>query len=243
MLLILEELKQTYASRAYLKKSGLSFLTPKIYNSLAMRGLYFTDIIGDINKSWEIHEIINVLRSQNPSPKSSYLDMGAYGSELPRVLNSMGYKNISAVDLNPNIKTSRHGLDFCKNIIIGDMYDPKVYKNNKYKLISILSVLEHGYDLDKFVSIISKILSKDGLLFISVDFSSKKLNTKNMNLFGLSWDIFTPKMVIELENRLADIGVLPLIKFDYKKLKSNFNPINHGGLDYTFAFMAFKKSN
>lgn len=242
MISILRDYKEITASRAYLKKLGLSFKKPSLYNRIAAKDWIGLEPLGDINKSWDLHEALNIIRTTNLDYSSSVLDMGAYGSEMPKILNTFGFKDISVVDLNSRISLPNHGFGFCKDILIGDMYESATYGKKRFKLITSFSVLEHGYDQDKFVAIIDKILSKNGLLLISFDFSSEKLDTKDLNLFGLTWDIFTPQKVLKLEKRLKEIGVSLLNSYESKRLKYGNKVISHHGLDYTFAFMAFKRS-
>lgn len=241
MLLLLKDFNEIKVARSYLKKSNLSFLKSKLINRISTKKWIPIEPLGDINKSWDIFHSLNIMKYLSCHFNSKILDMGSFGSEITHIMNKMGYRNISAVDFNPNLKNSKHGLAFCKNLFIGDMYEQKTYYGNKFDLITNFSVLEHGYDKNKFINIIDNILNEKGTLLISFDYSSYKLDTSQLRLFNLSWDIFTPEMVSDLVKSLSQINVIPIIDNNYEILKNNYTPISHHGLDYTFAFMGFKR--
>ena len=241
MLLLLQDFNEIKAARSYLKRSNLSFLKSKLVNRISSKEWIPFEPLGDIYKSWDIFHSLNIMKYSSCDFNSEILDMGSYGSEITHIINRIGYRNISVVDFNPNIKKANHGLNFCKNIFIGDMYEKNTYSGNKFDLITNISVIEHGYDKNKFINIIDNILNEKGILLISFDYSSHKLDTSQLRLFNLSWDIFIPEMVSDLVQSLSKINVVPIIDNNYEILKNSYTPIIHHGLKYTFAFMGFKR--
>jgi len=114
-------------------------------------------------------------------------------------------------------------------------YKPKV---EKFKAISAISVLEHGFDRKRFLQSMSKILTTDGYLLISFDYWDKKIDTSKTRLFDMEWNIFSRNEVKEI---IEEAKEFDLFQINGPSFKCDEKAITHVGYNYTFGQIIFKK--
>jgi ubiquinone/menaquinone biosynthesis C-methylase UbiE len=101
-------------------------------------------------------------------------------------------------------------------------------------VITSLSVIEHGVDIDGFFNEMYRLLGKNGLLYVSTDFWSKKIETKRKD-----WVIFSKKEINDIVEVAEKKGFKLL---GHKHLPNITNKIViFQGLEFTFISMIFKK--
>jgi 2-polyprenyl-3-methyl-5-hydroxy-6-metoxy-1,4-benzoquinol methylase len=92
----------------------------------------------------------------------SVLDVGTGNGVFLKVLSDMGISNLDCIEPDAtmfkksNLKIRNHFLDI------------KEIQNAEYDLISLNQVLEHVHDPQSFVLNLSKLLKKDGFIYIDV---------------------------------------------------------------------------
>tara|TARA_B100000780_G_C21100633_1_gene444142 strand:+ start:86 stop:802 length:717 start_codon:yes stop_codon:yes gene_type:complete len=235
---VLQNYKQVVDARKKLKEKNISFIDSafiiKVRNLLRKLGLKEQISIGDVNKSWDVLSFIQFIE-KNVSKNQPILDIGCYCSEFVVALDALGYKKLSAIDLNPGIsympaqnRINYEVSDFMK-------YKPKV---EKFKAISAISVLEHGFDRKRFLQSMSKILTTDGYLLISFDYWDKKIDTSKTRLFDMEWNIFSRNEVKEI---IEEAKEFDLFQINGPSFKCDEKAITHVGYNYTFGQIIFKK--
>ena len=235
---VLQNYKQVIDARKKLTEKNISFIDSSVIirfkNLLRKLGLKNQISIGDVNKSWDILSFIQFIE-KNVSKNQPILDIGCYCSEFVVALDALGYKKLSAVDLNPGISfmpaQNRINYEVCDFM----KYKPK---EKKFRAISAISVLEHGFDRKRFLKSMSNILMKDGYLFISFDYWDKKIDTSKTRLFDMEWTIFSRS---EVQKIIEEAKEFNLFQINEPSFKCDEKAITHVGYKYTFGKIIFKK--
>ncbi len=183
---VLKTKSQILDARDELKKKGLSHTSNALSTYLRRKKIISGISIGDIRKSWDIQSALKVIEEVLPA-NSPILDIGAYASEILCCLHVSGYTNLTGVDINPNL----HAMPYADKIqwIEGNFF--KVPRpNESYSAITAISVIEHGFEADKLLAEVSRLLKKDGLFVATFDYWPEKINTDGINIFDVLDYIF-----------------------------------------------------
>lgn len=190
-----------------------------------------------INKSWDVHQILQLIERHVPDKKAAIYDMGSYNCEIPLALWARGYRHIRAADLNPKGRCIRwygNQINFqCENF-----YTPNVPPKS-FDVITCLSVMEHGFNQDHFLKSVSDLLKPGGLIAITTDYHPQKIDIPHdYRLFNLTYQIFNRQEIEAFITRAKDFG-LELVE-DQIWDESKY-PISFLGHQFTFILIAFKK--
>lgn len=105
------------------------------------------------------------------------------------------------------------------------------YSSGFFDFIACLSVVEHGVNIRKYFSEMSRILKPGGWLFTSFDYWPEPIDTRGVEAFGAPVKIFTRRDVEEMIMYAAQVGLRAETtpKFDVGS-----PVVNWMGFDYTF---------
>ena len=221
-------------ARKILKKENLSFIDTKFNEFLRKLRITNKVSIGELNKSWDILKfkefIVRSIHKDQP-----ILDMGCYGSEILLCLHKLGYEDLSGIDLNDGIfkMPYQRQINYSKCDFMNTSFE-----DSSFKAITSVSVIEHGLDSKKLFNEMSRILKIDGFLLVSFDYWPKKIDTSDIKLFGMEWNIFSKEEVKSLINVASNYDLEPVSGISYE---ADTKAISHVGLDYTFGLIIFKK--
>ena len=139
--------------------------------------------------------------------KAKILDLGAGNGEFLVVFQSLGFKNISAIEPNKNKQKELLKHSIC--------LEESLKLNQKYDFISMLNVFSHLEDPKKTLNTIFSLLNEGGYLLIQTGDSSLCSAKEHYKPY-LATDhlLFTHEK--QLNNLLASLG--------FKKLKSLSKP-------------------
>ena len=126
--------------------------------------------VGDVIKSWDVLKTANFLRDRLP-PETPVLDIGAYASEILSVLHRMKYSNLTGVDLNPRIKEMPFA-DHIRYEVADFMATP--FPDGSFGAITAISVIEHGFQSERLLREISRLLRPGGYFIASFDYWPEK---------------------------------------------------------------------
>ncbi|MDC3067833.1 class I SAM-dependent methyltransferase [Paracoccaceae bacterium] len=231
---VLQKFDDVIKARKVLKKENLSFIDSKLKYFLRRAKLVNGVSIGDLNKSWDILEFKKFLL-KNIEVQAPILDIGCYGSEILLLLNKLGYINLTGIDLNGDIFNMPHQdkirykrCDFMKT----------TFEDGSFKAITSVSVIEHGLDTKKMLAEMSRILKANGFLLISFDYWPEKIDTSNMRLFDMDWNIFSRTEIKSLIKEAQNYNLQLINESSYE---ANVKAITHVGFEYTFGIIIFKK--
>ena len=231
---VLPDLESINTSRSNLTRLGVTPLEGIFSKILRRLRLTRALPVGDHIKSWDVLKTIEYIGA-NLNQQSPILDIGAFCSEVPVALASLGYSNVHAIDLNPQVKEMPYS-----NIVkyeIGDFLSTK-YQNESFEVMTAISVIEHGYQPEKLFNEINRLLKKDGVFIASFDFWPQKIDTKETKFFDMSWLIFSNQDVQSLLSMAEKYDLKPIGSISSE---SKDAPIQCLGFDYTFGWLVLRK--
>jgi SAM-dependent methyltransferase len=231
---VLKKKSEIEKARVILKERNISCTDTWLERFIRIMRLSGDLPVGDEVKSWDVLKTIQFIE-ENIGNHSEILDIGAYASEIPCILHRLGYINIKGIDLNAEIKRMPHA-DSIKYIVSDFMKTP--FKEGSFRVITAISVIEHGFIGSSLFSEISRILCPGGYFLASFDYWKDKIDTSGVILFGLDWKIFSYMEVKEILCEASKYNLFPYGSIDYEV---NERPIEFMGKNYTFALMILKK--
>ncbi|MCC6503779.1 MAG: class I SAM-dependent methyltransferase [Deltaproteobacteria bacterium] len=210
-------------------------------------------------KCWDFNNIREVF-SQSPFNESSHIvDLGCgpslNGCMTLELLYSMGYRNLTGVDIHipgyTRLAAAIRGFKKARNMkqykmVTSDITATK-FPDNSVDGAVLLSVVEHGVDLEKLFSELKRIMRQGGKVYLSTDYWEKGagLGKDAMAASGaldnkaLPWTIFDKKAVENL------IMIAEANGFNAQGGGSippcEDRPVYWQDIDYTFIALVFEK--
>jgi len=232
--LTLRSKQEIEQARRMLRWQGLSCEPQGVEGLLGRMGVRSAAALGAWLKSWDVQKTAE-FASKNIQIEQPLLDIGAYASEILCVLNRMGFAHLNGIDLNPDLVGAARKLGFeCR---VGDFHDSG-YPDGLFRAVTAISVIEHGFRETDLFREVSRILAPGGYFVASFDYWPDKLDTSDVDLFGMDWRIFSREEVHSLLKTAEGYGLSPVGKVDLDAVA----PVIHWeGRSYTFAWMALRK--
>jgi SAM-dependent methyltransferase len=232
---VLKDRSQIRRARGELKRLGLSQV-PTFLDRLTM-SLRGEDRlrIGDRIKSWDVLRTVEFIK-RAVARAEPILDIGCYASEMLPALYDAGYRNLSGVDLNPRIDRMPHADSI--RYEIGDfMRTP--FAAGSFKAITAISVIEHGFDRERLLTEMARLLEPGAHFIASFDYWPDKIDTTGVRFFDLDWMIFSRREVDDFVAAAARHGLRPIGAMDGDAAE---RVVKTGGREYTFAWLVLEKS-
>jgi SAM-dependent methyltransferase len=218
-----------------MRRSGISCLTPWLRRRLHGLGVADGVPVGDAVKSWDVLKTATFIKDHLP-PETSVLDVGAYASEILPVLHRLNYPNLTGVDLNPRIKAMPFA-DPIRYVVSDFMATP--FPEASFGAITAISVIEHGFNGERLLREISRLLRPGGYFIASFDYWPEKVDTAGMEFFGMDWRIFSKAEVLAFIEEARAYGLASCGDID---LEAEEKVIHWGGKEYTFAWIALRNT-
>lgn len=235
---VLQSKSEIYAARRALRRQGLSCVSrwqsPTLQRIANKLGLTQYVQVGDVVKSWDILNTTRFIQ-QNVPLEISLLDIGAYASEILCVLHRLNYSALTGIDLNPHIKF----MPYAKAIRyeIGNfMHAP--FPDASFGAITAISVIEHGFQVQKLLAEVSRLLRPGGYLIASFDYWPEKIDTTGIEIFGMDWNIFSSEDVRVFLDQANAYALKPVGEVT---LQATVPTMEWAGKHYTFAWLAVQK--
>jgi SAM-dependent methyltransferase len=191
--------------------------------------------IGDELKSWDVLRTAN-FAIDNLNPADAVLDIGAFASEVLIVLHRAGFSNLTGADLNPLLRSMPYS-DKIRYEVTDFLKTP--FGAGSFSMVTAISVIEHGYQPDRLLGEMSRLLKPNGFFVASFDYWPEKIATDGIQMFGMDWRIFSEQDVHDLIGKAAAHGLTPYGAVD---LKAKERPISCLDRHYTFAWIALRKT-
>jgi SAM-dependent methyltransferase len=198
------------------------------------RGLLTGIAVGDPVKSWDVLKTVALIE-EKLAKDAPVLDIGAYASEVPLILHRVGYRRITALDLNPGI--ARMPFAPAVDYRVGNFLQAP-FPDEQFQAVTATSVIEHGFRAEPLAAEMARLLRPGGLFIASFDYWPQKIDTTGVDLFGMSWTIFSRG---EIEDFLAVASRHALLPLGALEFESSEAPIRFMGRHYTFAWLALVK--
>jgi len=212
---------------------------------LQKEGFSYGDYHWDAMKNWDLAQVNEILKVMRKDAR--ILDMGRAGSQVLRLCHKRGFRNCIGIDLKISIedkllqahlmfkdKTLRRPYRLMKMNLM-----KTTFPNSHFDFIVVLSVIEHGVNVDSFLKESSRILKSGGNLFVSTDYWEPKISTDNVSeLLGLKWNIFSRKEIEDLISLAKKYG---LVMDNYEIPPVGEQIVRWSGKSFTFISLAFRK--
>jgi SAM-dependent methyltransferase len=232
---VLQSRAEINEAREELRRRQLSFTSPR-WKHLAHSLRIIHDIeVGDFLKSWDVLKTLEFLERNLPKD-ATILDIGAFASEIPCILHSLGYMNLAGVDLNPDIKKMPYA-DAVRYEVADFLRTP--FADASFQAITAISVIEHGFKGNRLLTEVSRLLRSSGYFIASFDFWPDKVNSEDVRLFGMDWTIFSAQ---EVRAFIAQAAEHKLFPSGSVALRGQDKPIRFAKREYTFAWLALQKA-
>jgi SAM-dependent methyltransferase len=221
-------------SRARLDERGLARPDTGLREQLRKWGVLRSPAIGEYNKSWDVLETIGFLE-EHVGRDEAVLDLGAYSSEVPVALHHLGFRRVVGIDLDPRLSNMPHGDQI--RYVTGDFMNT-AFEDGAFKAITSISVIEHGFDPDRLLTEVARLLQPGGYFIASFDYWPEKIDTSGTTFFGMDWLIFSADDVRGLLEKAAQRRLHPVGSLEFD---GGDALIHCGGKDYTFGWLALQK--
>lgn len=231
---VLQSRAQIDSARRKMTEEGLSALDSPLRSLSRKVGLIDGIAVGDRIKSWDVGATLDFIETHLVKD-SAIADIGSFASEILVVLHRAGYKNLTGIDLNERLDRMPHSDAI--SYLVGDFMRTPL-PNASLDAITAISVIEHGFDPERLLVEVSRLLRPGGYFIASFDYWPEKIDTSGILLFGMSWIIFSRADVEALVKSAASHGLVPEgeLRFDASE-----RPIDWGGKKYTFAHLVLCK--
>jgi len=221
-------------ARARLDERGLARPETGLRARLRKLGVLRGPAIGEYNKSWDVLETIRFLE-EHLGKDDPVLDLGAYSSEVPVALHRLGFRNVAGVDLDPRLANMPHPDRI--RYVTGNFMET-AFPDASFRAITSISVIEHGFEPDKLLPEVSRLLQPGGYFIASFDYWPDKIDTTGTTFFGMDWLIFSAGDIRDLLDKAARHGLQPVGALEFG---GGDALIHCGGKDYTFGWLALQK--
>ncbi len=234
MIEILQTLEEIDKSRKVLSKRGLDCLQTWHERILRCLGLDRGIAVGEYLKSWDVLKTVEFIEKYVPS-KKSVLDIGTYASETSEILRRIGFVDLHGIDFNANINRMPAASHI--NYVVGNFYFSP-YFDESFNAITAISVIEHGFDKNRLLSEITRLLKSGGFFIASFDYWPEKVSTDSLRPFDLSWIIFSAVEISSLVKDAAAFGLFPVGELSFEASQKT---IQWEKRNYTFGWMVLQK--
>ena len=134
------------------------------------------------------------------------LDIGSFASAIPPALAAAGYTQVAGIDLDPQVRRMPEADRV--EYVVGDLMETG-WPDGHFAAVTAISVIEHGFEADRLLPEVARLLVPGGLFLFSTDYWPEKIDTSDTPLFGMTWTIFSAPEIKELVDRARTHGLAP----------------------------------
>ena len=231
---VLKSRIQVASARAEMKRRGIDCASSFVDRVLRKTGLLKRANVGDRKKSWDIYQTVRFVE-KSVLKNTPVLDIGAHECEILPILHRLGYADLTGVDLNSRIREMPHAGAI--RYLTADFTEVPC-KDDSFGCVTAISVIEHGFDAERLLTEMARIIRPGGFFVASVDYWPEKIDTAGIAAYGMDWNIFSRKELRSFLGKAEGFGLHPVgdLDFDARERVANWM-----GRSYTFAWLALKK--
>lgn len=236
MLEILKSMDDVIKAREILKHRQINSLSNPLQRFLSKWRFVKEVPVGELIKSWDVLKSIEFIE-KHISSEEPILDIGAFASEILVILRKLGYSNLTGIDLNPLIveMPDREVIRYD----IGNFLETS-YQDGAFSAITAISVIEHGFDSERLLDEIVRLLRVGGYFITSFDYWPSKIDCSELRPFNMSWTIFSEGELVQFVDDARAHGMQPVGPLNFA---TEEKPIAWQGKNYTFGLLALQKCN
>ena len=184
-------------------------------------------------KNWDNLAALSIILKHAPK-NAKILDAGGeFASVILPWLSFYGYKNLKGINLSFKKITNLGPITY----EFGDITKTR-FQDNSFDVITCISVIEHGVDLERYFKEVSRILKPHGLLFTSTDYWCEKISTKNKVAYNVKVKIYDKQEIIHAVSSVKQYNLRLMGNLD---LDCKDQVVKWRGLDYTFMYFTMQK--
>jgi len=232
---VLKSKNQVSSARAELKRRGIDCASSFVDRVLRKLGLTKGVNVGDRAKSWDALQTVRFIEENMPKD-TPILDIGAHECEILPILHRLGYTDLTGVDLNPRIREMPHAGSI--RYLPADFMEVPC-GNGSFGCVTAISVIEHGFDAERLLTEMARIIRPGGFFVASVDYWPEKIDTAGIAAYGMDWIIFSREELQSFLGQAEAFGMHPVGSLDFD---AGERVASWRGRSYTFLWMALKKS-
>jgi 2-polyprenyl-3-methyl-5-hydroxy-6-metoxy-1,4-benzoquinol methylase len=187
-------------------------------------------------KNWDLSKLYQILEGRHRN--APILDVGCWMLATLKMLRAMGFRRMFGIDRYDDV--SKFTQDKKQNFarILRGRFEDNSFRDKMFRFVTCVSVIEHGIAVNQFFKICERLIKREGLLFITTDYWSKKINTTELN--GLPWTIFDRNELKEMVTIANQSGFTLLSNKEIPRVGRPIVSVND--LNYTFAMLVFVKN-
>jgi SAM-dependent methyltransferase len=181
-------------------------------------------------KSWDVLRTLDAVLDGVPRD-APVLDVGSFASAIPPALAASGYTAVAGIDLDPQVR----GMPAADRVeyMFGDLMETR-WPDGRFAAVTAISVIEHGFEADRLLPEVARLLAPGGLFLFSTDYWPEKIDTSDTPLFDMTWTIFSAPEIEELLERARAHGLSPASDPGPELREVGEPPIDFAGRRYTF---------
>ncbi len=221
-------------ARVELRRRRLSCISARPLRLMRRRGWLRGVNVGDHVKSWDVLSTARFIQENVPLD-APILDMGAYASEILCVLHRLNYSALTGVDLNTGLNQMPYA-DSIRYEISDFMETP--FPDESFAAITSISVIEHGFQAQKLLREVSRLLRPGGYFVASFDYWPDKIDTTGIKIFGMDWKIFSRAEVLDMISEAQTYDLTPPGELSLDAHEQTIETLAKG---YTFAWLVLQK--
>ena len=222
-------------ARAEMRRRGIDCTNSWFTGMLRKYGVLPGMNVGDLKKSWDVL-MTTVFLERNLSLDQPILDIGAFRSEILPILRRLDFTDLTGIDLDPNI-LRMPGADSIR-YQVADCYSTS-FADGAFAAVTAISVLEHGFNRERLLAELARIIRPGGFFIASVDYWPEKIDTSGIEVYGMDWTIFSREDVLTFIADAARVGFSPVGEIN---LRSEERTVAWMGNEFTFAWLSLRKN-
>lgn len=222
-------------ARRVMHKRGISAIDTPLRHLMRALRLVNGVSVGDHQKSWDVLSTVEFIE-KNVGKSEAIADLGCYASEVLISLHKLGYTNLTGIDLNPKLSEMPYRESIRYEVC---NFMETAFPAETFKVITSISVIEHGYAPQSLLAEASRLLQPGGFFIASFDYWPNKIDTTGTTFFGMDWLIFSRKDVEQFIELASGFGFQPTGELQFLGKERT---ISCAGKDYTFATLMMRKS-
>lgn len=233
---VLKSQHENEEARGEMRRRGIDCSDSWLTGILRKYGLLPGMNVGDLKKSWDVLKT-TVFLEQNLTQDQPILDIGAFRSEILPILLRLNFYDLTGIDLDPKI-LQMPGNDRIR-YQVADCYSTP-FADGAFAAVTAISVLEHGFNRERLLAELSRIIRPGGFFVASVDYWPDKIDTLGIEVYGMNWSIFSREDVLSFIADAAHVGFRPVGEVC---LEPEEQTVDWMGKKYTFAWLALQKND
>lgn len=189
---------------------------------------------GTPSKNWDHLAALTTILDRTDDTARVLDAGGEIYSPLVHWLYLFGYRDLHVCNLSFDEAFRRGPIRYQPQ----DITDTS-FPNASFDAVTCLSVIEHGVDVDAFLTEAHRILRPGGQLLVSTDYWPDGVDSDGVSAYGLAWDPFDADDLTQLVERAEAAGFRSTTDVD---VSVSERPVSWRGYEYTFALLQLEKT-